>query len=69
MISSVEETSLANKLIINQIENNNFKMVRDGVTVASHAYASALRQNIRYAVGNDLCQPPMKGLRMAKWKS
>ena len=67
MISSVEETSLANKLIINQIENNNFKMVRDGVTVASHAYASALRQNIRYAVGQRFMSTTNEGTPDGFW--
>ena len=52
---------------MNQIENNNFKMVRDGVTVASHAYASALRQNIRCTVGQRFMSTTNEGTPDGFW--
>ena len=74
LISDVEETIMANKVIINQIDGNNFKLIRDGQTVASHAYASGMRQNIRFAVGQRLISTTNEGTPMGfgwvtSWKS
>jgi hypothetical protein len=61
MVSSVQETGNEQPvIIINQIKNQDFKIYRNGILVASHSHTSSQKSNTRFIIGNRHFTRPLR---------